>query len=734
MLPLMMRVFTVTALLLIAAPALARDIWVIATRDPQASPQEIAQHLESHGMPRGTMAAVSPPGVTNSAWRRLTLDYRGKGPARVNLMKMERPPFLANRTPEVLAILDRAVAFYGFISAAETGPIIRMKALVAGYLAEKGLGMVYDQKFGVPMPVALWKQQTKDENFEFPMGVDRAVLRCYSIPSSPVETAVFRWIPTSIGAVAFDDRSVAQVMPTTHMPAGSIEAGRVTTGGVAYRFFDMEKEWGSGKPSGIATQYVLLNYERGGLALPAPQLHGPIEVNDLHVQLVPPGAAAGSLPSLIVESGETIPAGGPSAFIWLGGGSGNDTATTPLIQIARAALRGPYDRRENAIRAIWRIPGPEAVEALREIARAGGGEHLRTLALKGLSARDDGHDALVEVARGSRGREAAEAVQVIANLKKGDTGRVLLETAASDNSTAESRREALTRLRTRMKAEYVPVLRNLLAHSITDVRLLAADLILRVGPSPEARAVLVEELRGGVPDFDLVVPLVTRHQVTEAVPLLIARYAAVAQPVRHRIANALKLLAPTAIVTEASATLPGGLAPNVPGELPPPAAIPAVPQAPVETLSTTGLVSANPRVKRLAVLLAAPITVSAPASADLAPLQVVQLLAGRGLPVGLGQMHVGPTAKPTEWDTLTVKAQEPGKPALANVTQATVPAASGGPARIAYAITCLATADAQALEATAWLAGLIAEKAHGTVADAQGRLWSAADWRKEVLE
>src|SRR5207237_975212 len=83
------------------------------------------------------------------------------------------------------------------------GPAIRVKALAASLLAVRGGGLVYDSRFGVPMPVALWDQQIKDEDFEFPMAVDRAVLRCYSIPASPVETVAFRWIPTSIGAVAF---------------------------------------------------------------------------------------------------------------------------------------------------------------------------------------------------------------------------------------------------------------------------------------------------------------------------------------------------------------------------------------------------------------------------------------------------------------------------------------------------------------------------------------------------
>ena len=84
------------------------------------------------------------------------------------------------------------------------------------------------------------------------------------------------------------------------------------------------------------------------------------------------------------------------------------------------------------------------------MSRVRGGEHLRTLALKALGARDDGHDALAQLARSSRGREAAEAVQVLANLKRGDTGRVLLETAASEYATPESRREALRRLRPRL--------------------------------------------------------------------------------------------------------------------------------------------------------------------------------------------------------------------------------------------------------------------------------------------
>jgi len=721
----MLRLLLLLALL---APACARDIFVADAREPDVTPREIADYCEAHGMPRGVLFAVSPPGCTTSAWRRITLDYRGKGNARVHLMRMSRPPFLVNRPPDIEAALDHASACFGFVTASDSGPTIRLKALVAGLLATRGNGLVYDSRFAAPLPVAVWDHQIQGEDFEFPMAVERAVLRCYSVPASPVETVSFMWIPTSIGAVAFDERTLVQIVQTRELPAGSVESGRITTAGAVYRVFDMEKEWGaSGHASPIATSYALMNYERGGLAVPADRMHGPIEVGDLAVQLVPPGAAAGSLPSLIVESGESIPAGGPNAYIWLGPGAGRDTARMPLLAIAREALRGPYDRRENAIRAIWRIPGAEAVDLLAEISRSGGGEHLRTLALKGLAQRDDGHAALVELARGGRGHEAPEAVQVLASLKRADTPRLLLETATTDTVSIEARREALMRLRTRVRPEHVPVLRNLLASPEPVVRLLSADLILRVGPSPEARAVLMDEIRSAVPDFDLVVPLLTRHQITEAAPVLAARYASAPLPVRPRIANALAVLAPSAIVTDAGVQLP------VVPQRPPQAPEPALPSAPAPPPLATAALSANPHVKQLASVLAAPITVAAAAPVNLAPLQVVALLTGRGLAVGLATMQAGPQATPAQWDTLALKASDTRAP-LASITQATVPAATGGPARVAYAITCLSPGDQKALEAAAWLAALIAEKCEGSIHDAAGRTWNAAEWRSRVCE
>jgi hypothetical protein len=531
------------------APVQGRDIFVIGRSDPDVTPVEIASELERRGVPRGVLADVSPPGSRDSRrWGRITFDYRGKAGARIHLLRMSRPPFLQQATgPALQPTLDSARCWYGFLGPVpDTGAAIALKVHVAAALARRSAGLVYDGNLGRLVAADAWQKLLEGEDFEFPLAVERAVLRCSSVPATPVETVSFGFIPTSLGAVAFDLRNVTAMVTADQLPPGSVEAGVLTTHGVAFRVLDIERQWGSGRPAVPARRYVLLEFERGGLMVAADAMRGPVEVQELGVEVLAASAAPGGLARLVIESGESRPAGMPAHFLWLGPGTG--TRDTPAqvdpLEVVRPLLRGgPPGRRENALRALCRAAGPDALALLRVTARSGPGERARQIALRGLASRPDGPYVLLDMARTGRGREGAEAVQALAAVKGLDVRRTLLSLASSEIAGIDARQQALLSLRGRVTPADLAPLQPLLACREPVVAVLAADLILRLGPSLPARQALVDALAAGAPDDDdVVLPTINRHRVVEAVPVLLERLPAAALPIRRRMMDSLAVL------------------------------------------------------------------------------------------------------------------------------------------------------------------------------------------------
>jgi len=734
------------------ADLIAGDTFILCRREPGLSAQELAASLEQHGIP-GSFVAQSPLGAKGESWRRITLEQRGHSGSRIHLFRMNRPPFLSRTTPELQASIESSHVCFGFLGpVSENGPAARLKALCGVILATRGNGFVYDGNRGQLFPPSAWEKIVAQGGFDYPAGVQRAVLRCCSVPPTPSETVSFSFIVTSFGGVAFDRRSLVRTIEASELPEGSVQAGQITTGEVRYRILDLEKELGRGKAHPSVRQYVLLTAERGGLAIPTDRLSGPFEVEDLQIELVP--RRPEGLAELVIESKEVLPAGAPNRFLWLGyGGRGADGPQFDPLEVARLSLRGgTLASRENAVRAIGRIPGPEALTLLKEISRSGRGDRNRQLALAAMKQRPDGYEALLDLARNGRGNEGPEAVSVVASLQRPDTHKVLMELALSGEYQISSRIEALGKLRGHFQPQEVSVLVPLLGDPNSSLRILAADVILNAGPLPHARQTLVDELMDlRRTDLDRLVGALRRHKVKEALPALLERLPASKPPLRTLILAAVAALTGQSEdggATDDSETVTDVTRrPNVqispsPGSSSSqnPVSMPSVQGARPMTAATPGpepkgapgsIPTTQSGPTGLSLPLTRSVRVHAAVRAGLAPLNVLQFLSDKGFAVGLVEASAGRDASPVEWDRLKIKDQQSLKTFL-EVTQVPDHSAGDGAAGIVYTVTCTIPEDPRLTRASAWLAWFLASRTKGTLVDASSRPQDLETWRRSL--
>jgi hypothetical protein len=300
---------------------------------------------------------------------------------------------------------------------------------------------------------------------------------------------------------------------------------------------------------------------------------------------------------------------------------------------------------------------------------------------------------------------------------------MLIQLALASQVATDSRREALWKMRGKISAAEVPTLSSLLTCETTELRLLAADLILRVGPSAVARQVLLTEVRDvGTTNFELLVPMLMRHHVTEALPMLIQSLDRVPQPMRRRVVTAIAAIAgrPEGAGTSSdvtSAEITAWLRSTV-GRRPDAAAV-----------EGGAAVGANYRAD-LATVLKSPVTIGTSDIIGANPIQVLDFLTKKGFPVGLAEATAKPNASPVEWARLKIKLP-PEKSPFLSVTQLASERADGP--RIIYEVQCLTPGDPRAAQASAWLAWFIAWKAQGIIVDVQGHRYDPDSWVRSVL-